>query len=880
MIGQTIGSYRVLAKLGEGGMGVVYRARDSRLNRDVALKVLLPEVAGDSERLARLTREAQLLAALNHPNIAQIHGLEESHPGGIAIVMELVDGPTLQDRIASGPIPVAEAIRIATEVARALEAAHEQHIVHRDVKPSNVKIRPDGTVKVLDFGVAKALPDYTAPAGDASTMSVVRTESGAIIGTPAYMAPEQAKGQRVDKRADIWAFGCLLHEMLTGHRAFAEGDTASTLAAILTKDPDWSHLPADTPPALATFLRRSLEKDQTKRLRDIGDMRLALEGAFDSDQRPTTASRDSRWSAWAAAAGWIIAALTSVLAWALWANRVVPDDRPLSFHLDPPSDSEFSLATMQPYPALSPDGRQLAFLASARGRVILWVQTIGESDARPLRGTEGAENPFWSPDGTYIGFEQKGSLVKIATASDGAPEVVCTCSTQFGASWGPGGTILFAEDSGLAQVPAGGGTPTHVTQVDSARGEFSHRYPVLLPDGRRFLYLIRSSREEHRGLFLGALDDPTLKQRLVSEDSNGAIVRGRDGRDYLFFVRDLTLLAQAIDLERGQLTGSATVVARPVVPGETGRYAPFAVSERTLVYRQTIEPLSEVLMVNRRGATDGVIAAADGYRYPTLSRDTTKLAIARMDANTGKRDIWVFDLGRRVGEQITRDPVGAMFPAWRPDGLSIVFSSAREGPWNLYSHSADGTGTDRSVFVAPTPGTKYVTELLGDGNSLVFTGDGAVWHLPLEGNAQPVKLAEGSYGRVSPDRRWLAYSARAGAELQTYVTRFPDPIDRWRISNAGGTDPQWRRDGQELYYIDQNQMLTAVPVTTSHAFSAGTPVPLFRITSTAPVAPGWRYAPAPDGQRFFVLDEVRPGEIRLNVRINWAASAAGTRPIP
>jgi serine/threonine protein kinase/Tol biopolymer transport system component len=881
-IGTVLGPYEVVSLLGMGGMGEVYRARDTRLQRDVAIKVLLPSVVADPDLLARFAREARVLASLNHPNIAQVRGLEESS-GVPALVMELVEGPTLADRIAQGPIPLDEARRIATQIAEALEAAHDQHIVHRDLKPANIKVRPDGTVKVLDFGLAKPLAMPGPDVDECLThTAAAMTSVGQVVGTAAYMSPEQARGGDVDRRSDIWAFGCVLFELLTGRRAFPGKDRSEIIASVLMKEPEWDGLPAAVPAVVAAFLRRALEKDPKKRLRDIGDMRLALEGAFDTPvDTSRAASRGERRLQTGRRAAWVGSAVAaSVVTGLVVASlNTGSDPRMLSFFVDPPDGSDFGGATMLPMPALSRDGRQVAFAAPFGTRQVIWVQAVGSVRARPLKGTEGASFPFWSPDGSFVGFNQtdraadpdaSASLKKIAVAGDSPPQELCSCHATSGGSWGADGRFIFASPDGIARVSANGGTPVRVTTIEPSRGESSHRYPVLLPDGRRFLYLIRSTEEQHRGVFLGSIDDVNLKRRLVPDDSNAALGVGDDGRTYLFFVRDLTLMAQEFDLDRSELRGRPVVVARPLIPGETGRLAPFAVSGRTLLYRHTLAAQSEMHWVDRRGVSEGVIGAEPASdRHLMLSVDGSRIAVSRLDPGTGKHDIWIINRQRGITERITRDPVGASFPHWSPDGKTIVFASARAGPWDVYKRPADGTGADQNVFVALSPLLKYPSDMTRDGRFLLFQDGGITWALGLTDNKPPFEVVQGQYGRVSPDQRWLAYTSGTGPERQVYVTAFPRPGQRWRISPRGGTDPQWRGDGRELYYIDGDSLLTAASVRSDAPFDVASSVALFRVVSGPVVAPGRRYAPAADGQHFVVLRDLRPEQTRLSVRINW-----------
>ena len=851
-------------------MGEVYRARDIRLNRNVALKVLPANLASDAAALARLQREAQLLASLNHPNIAAIYGVEEG-VGVHALVLELVEGPTLADRLAGGALSPDEALQIALQIAAALEAAHEHGIVHRDLKPSNVKLRPDGTVKLLDFGIAKVF-DPARSAGDAAAPTVTAPVD-AIAGTAAYMSPEQARGSAVDKRADIWAFGCVLYEMLTGCRAFAASTGADTIAAVLTSEPNWTALPHACPPPVAVFLRRCLQKEPRQRLRDIGDMRLALNGSLDGAVVATTRAP----SRGPSAAVWVASLVVAgVLAGGAAWRFAAPASAPLSFVLPAPEGSAFGQVTMQPEPAVSPNGRSVAYLARSGSPLEIWVETLGRRDARPLPGTETASFPFWSPDSAFLGFSARGRLKKIDVSGRAAPQDLCQCSSAGGGTWSRDGTIVFAGEAGLFRIGADGGNPVALTTMDESRGEYAHRFPVMLADGKRFVFLIRSTSEAHRGIYLSSLDNPSLRQRLVPDDSNAAVGAGPDGTPYLFFVRDLTLLAQALDTSSYTLVGQPIVVARPVIPGETGRFAPFAVGGGSLVYRTTASARNRLLWFDRRGLVAGRVSIPDGgYRDPALSPDGTRLAVSQLHPQTGYRDVWVVDLARGAMERVTADPVGASFPVWTPDGRRVVFASARAGPWNLYSASPAGGGGELPIYEATEPLLKYPTAVTEAGRLIVYQGSGDLWMVPIDGSRPPsLLLASGAQGRVSPDGRWLAYVAGGPTDRQVYITTFPTPTDRWRVSAHGGRDPHWRQDGRELFFLADDYILTAVRVDPRKPISPGAPEPLFRL-SFDPDAPlfGSVYAPTTDGQRFLVNETVERNEMLLSVTLNWNPNA-------
>jgi eukaryotic-like serine/threonine-protein kinase len=795
-----------------------------------------------------------------------------------ALVLELVDGPTLADRIAQGPIPLDEALPLAQQIARALESAHDRGIIHRDLKPPNIKLRPDGTVKVLDFGLAKAWdPKGTGARVDDPTLTA---PSGMVMGTPAYMSPEQARGQPVDTRADIWAFGCVVYEMLTGERPFGGADTSQTIASVIGLEPDWAKLPPALSPVLRKYLRACLRKDPTQRVRDMGDVRLALEGAFDVQPAidESTRTHAPGPEPWRRTLTWMFGTIIVSVA-VVVAMRWLPgarDDRPITFVVHAPQGSQFGRWTMAPLPALSHDGRHLAFVAQLDSRPVLWIQTLGDMRARALPGSDDALFPFWSPDADFVGFAAAGRLQKIAVSGDRAPQDVCICDAVFGGSWSAKGTIVFAGSAGLYRVSAGGGEPVMLTKVDQSLGEFSHRFPVLLPDNRRFLYLVRSTQDAHRGLYLGALDEPGLKRRLLPDDSNGSFGVGPDGDHYLFFIRDLELLAQRFDMSRGQLTGDAAVVAHQVIPGESGRFAPFAVAGRTLVYRRIDLSQTRLRWMDRRGVPGGTVGrAGEAYAYPSLSPDGKRLAVAKWDSRTGKRDIWLIDIGRGHHERLTADPVTAAFPLWTPNGDKVIFGSPRSGPWEIYSRSPDGVGGEESLLSTPNPEPGFPRDMTRDGKFLLLGSLRRLWVQPLDGQSPPYVLATASHARVSPDGRWVAYTGTERDERNVYVTTFPKPSNRWRISSDGGEDAQWRKDGKELYYVSTDQTLMAVPVPDApgaHAFDGVIPQILFRASfDRYSLDFGSAYSPAPDGQRFIVLENLHNEPPLLNVAINWTS---------
>jgi Tol biopolymer transport system component len=668
--------------------------------------------------------------------------------------------------------------------------------------------------------------------------------------------------------------------MLTGRRAFEGANQAQTIAAVLTATPDWTAVPADVPPPVVSVMRRALERDAGARLRDAGAVVLALEGLFDvaagSGGRGTKARflpRDRRWLGWGS-----IAAVASIAVFGLdlW-PAALERERTIVFPLYAPPDSQYASVTMEPYPALSPDGRRLAFSALGHETRLIWVHEIGTLGGRPLPGTEEGSSPFWSPDGQDVGFMTGGVLKRASVAGDRPALVLCDCAAGSGAAWA-GGTILFAGVSGLWQISERGGTPRRLTQIDPARGEIAHRWPIMLPgDNRRFVYLIRSTHEDHRGIHLGSLDDPHLKRRLTPDDSNSGFGVGPDGRTYLFFVREQRLLAQPFNASTAELQGEPVVIDAPVRAGETGRLAPFTLSGRTLVYRRA-EPLEQRLIwINRQGLPERQIwLDRQEYRHPSLSPDGKRLTAILRDSRSGLDDLWVFDLEREVGDRLTHERISVSFPVWAPDGRRIAFAATRSGAWDVYSRAADHAHDEETLYSADSPAVKYPSDFTPDGRFLLFHDSSGTLLLPLAGRREPTNLVRGVQARVSPNGRWLAYTAVEGSARHVYVSTFPAAGERWRVSPARGSDPQWRADGRELYYIDREQTLVAVPIDPATGAPAGPQQPLFRATfDKSGVRLGRAYAPAPDGSRFLVNEVLRDPQYPLWAALNWAPAWGG-----
>jgi eukaryotic-like serine/threonine-protein kinase len=882
--GAHIGPYEILAAIGAGGMGEVYRARDTKLNRDVALKVLPEAFTADSDRLARFKREAQVLASLNHPNVAHIYGLEDAGPAS-ALVMELVDGPTLAELIQRRRgLPLDEVLPIARQIAEALETAHERGIVHRDLKPANVKVRDDGTVKVLDFGLAKALsPENAALSVDAMnspTLTAQATELGIILGTAAYMAPEQAKGKHVDRRADIWAFGVVLYEMLTGQRGYEAEDVSDTLAAVLTRDVDWKALPPDVPPRLLALLRDCLVRDPKQRLRDIGDARRVLDQIIAGVPEPAaviaSAQSQTRPSG-ARALPWGVAAVALAGAAALafvHFRETPPTQQRIRFQLRAPEKSSISAF------ALSPDGRYLAFATGDpfTGRFgatsKLWLRPIDSLGARAVPGTEATavlpDQFFWSPDSEFIGFVTQDGKLKKVSVNGGPPQTLSGVTPITRGAWGRDGTILLVRGPGLPiqRVSDVGGALVDVTKKIDGQSRFQ---PQFLPDGRHFLYYVTGVSAEANGIYVASLEDDAQTRRLLPDSTVARYVpSGVPGRSgYLLFVRETTLMAQPFDADTVILKGQMFPVAESV-----GR---FSVSQNGALAYMAGSPMfrQELLWVDRSGRQLGVAAAAAQYRSVRLSPDEKSIAFDRNEEGTS--DVWALDLARGVPSRITFDPMTDRLPIWSPDGRRILWSSNRSGNVDLYIKAANGTGHDEKLI---TVGTTYAsaTDWSRDGNFVLYqpsaekTGQD-LWIAPQSTGAagEPQKpfpylastFNEG-YGAFSPDGHWIAYESDESGRPEVYVQGFPLTNQKVRISTSGGTDAAWSKNGGELFYLAADRNLMAVPYrATRTTFEPGAGKVLFPLPGNVVRR---SYAVTGDGRRFLIG---KPVDESISEPITW-----------
>jgi serine/threonine-protein kinase len=874
-------------------MGEVYRARDTRLNRDVAIKVLPAAVAGDSERLTRFTREAQVLASLNHPSIAAIYGMEESGETK-ALILEIVEGPTLADRIARGPVPLEEAIPIARQIAEALEAAHERGIVHRDLKPANIKVRPDGAVKVLDFGLAKALDPSAAPDVDATsspTMTALATKVGIVLGTAAYMAPEQAKGKPVDKRADIWAFGVVLYEMLTGRRLFSGETPSEVLAAVILKEPDLTGLPGATPPAVRRLLARCLDKDPMRRLRDIGEARVALLEPPDEPARPqagvlrpegTTGSRPG-WFAWTAGA----LALALVVALVLLGRAMRPEDRPVArLDVQMPARSFLNLGS-RPALALSRDGESLVFTATSAGVSRLYVRRRAEEEARPLIGTEGASNPTLSPDGKWIAFFAGGKLKKVTP--EGSVVTLAAASEARGLTWTDDGNLVYTPQAigPLYLLPANGGEPRPVTTVDTTKEERSHRWPEALPGGKTVLFTVGtlSSPDNYDGSTIAAANLATGERRVVLE---GAGMVRYVSPGYLVFARAGSLYAVGFDPERLAVRGSQALVVRGVAGDTPTGAAHYSCSdEGTLAYApgSKLGDLRRIGWVDREGAWQPIDLPPALYNDLRISPDGTRAAIAV--GASGSADVWVYDFGRKTFTRLTFNGTNAT-PVWSSDGTSILYASIDSTGRRTALRRVPADGSREPVEVGSAPTRAYVADASRDGGSVVLVyinvgaaGKADVVRLSLGKDAVVSPIAASPFDEYtassSPDGRWVAYQSDESSRNEIYVRDSAGAGGRWQISTDGGEEPMWSSDGRELYYRSETRFM-AVSVETRARFEAGTPRVLFDGAYQMRSDSGISYDVDPKGGRFLMIRPAEESDEARGIRIvlNWSREVRRT----
>jgi Tol biopolymer transport system component len=900
--GQRLGPYEITAKLGEGGMGEVYRATDTKLKRDVAIKVLPAAFTEDKERLARFEREAQLLAQLHHPSIASIFGLEESS-GTRALVMELVEGPTLAERLEQAPLPLNEALAIAVQIAQALEAAHDKGIVHRDLKPQNIKASGEGSVKVLDFGLAKAM-DPTAGSPSAAdlarsptllnspTLTAVQgTQLGVILGTAAYMAPEQARGAAVDKRADIWAFGVVLYEMLVGRTLFAADTVTDTLAGVLKSEIDFSQLPASTPPAIRRLLRRCLERNPKNRLHDIADARLVLEDTLAGREPESSAPLGAVTQA---PPSWRNLWLRPLIGLALGAAGFAIVERTLLKPVKPPFPETMRVALLPPEGTLSSgpfdlslDGRMVVFSAvGADGVGALYVRALDSLEARRLPGTEGAEVPFFSPDGRSVAFFGDKKLRRIDLAG-GPPRDLAAVSDPRGGSWGSAGVIVYAPDSGgpLFRIAANGGVSTAVTQLDPARAETAHRWPQFLPDGVHFVFMSRKPTSPRLALEVGSIDSGE-RRKLTEADSSARYAAGT-----LFFQRKTTLFGQRFDLATWSLLGDPQPLAEQawINPDTDGLVAFAVASDGRLAYRRGGIAETQLAWLTRDGRRERTVGEAGSRVNPLLSPDERRILVSGSGQGQVLENspLVLIDDASSIETRLTSPERDASTALFSPDGSRVLFSDDRNGPFDLFELKVDEPGKD--VAVLTSPHWKYPESWSSDGRFVVYTEvdpekRGDLWVLPRTGNAKPYPFlataAAESGARFSPDGRFLAYVSDESGREEVYVQPFPANSVKWKVSAAGGFGAAWRGDGRELFYISTAFQMMSVTVTpTASGLAFGLPQVLFRVPVRRTVgASGRDYSVSRNGQRFLVFERLGDSEASPIVMVLEAAGKAESKP--
>jgi Tol biopolymer transport system component len=879
--GTRLGSYEVVAQIGAGGMGEVYQAHDTKLGRDVAIKVLPANFVNDPERLSRFQREARMLAALNHPNIATIYGLEQA--GGVTcLVMELVPGETLAQRVKAGPLDIEEALKIAVQIAEALEAAHEKSIIHRDLKPANVKVTPEGKVKVLDFGLAKAFAGDAAndDPSNSPTLSTAATMQGVILGTPAYMSPEQARGKSVDKRTDIWALGCVLYELLTGKQAFHGKDITEILAAVLKTEPDWQVLPAATPAKIRDLLRRCLQKDKTLRLRDAGDAGIEIYEALAAPPTAVAVTSDSAtrgwrgWLAWGAAA--LIVLTTTVFAIG-YVLRAPKPPQPMRLSAEIGADAGL-FTDLGPAAIISPDGTRLAFVAAdSDQKRRIYVRSLDQLQATALSGTEGARNSFFSPDGQWIGFFADGKLKKISVQG-GAAVTLCDALDDRGGSWGDDGTIVFEPDNraALSKISSAGGTSLPLTTLDKQAEEVTQRWPQVLPGGKAVLFTSSTSTA------VASFEDAEIVVYSMASGQRKTLQRGGFHARYLssghlVYMHEGTLFAVPFDPKRLEVTGQPAPILEGVVtsPGNAG--AQFSSSETgSLIYvagRGGGQSVS-IYWMDREGKFTPLRETPSDYTNLAVSPDGKRLALEIFDGK--RRDIWVYEWERDALTRLTFAGELNENPVWTPDGQRIVYSSLQKGGApNLWWIRADGAGDAQRLTESKT--VHYASSWRPDGKVLALSQQNPdttfdILTLPIEGDeksgwkaGEPKPFVNSPSSEMepafSPDGRWLAYQSNESGSYEVYVRPFPGPGGKWPISTGGGVFPEWSRNGKELFYRTPDSKIMVVTYTASgDSFHADKPQLWSPGQFTDRGLANPNFALHPDGKRFAVLKSSGKGQ--------------------
>jgi eukaryotic-like serine/threonine-protein kinase len=895
-----LGPYEMVTQIGAGGMGEVYRARDARLGRDVALKVLPAEFVTDAERLARFSREAQVLASLNHPNIAAIYGFEDS--GSVhALVMELVEGPTLAERIAKGPIPLDETLAIAKQICEALEYAHERGIVHRDLKPSNIKLTNNDAVKILDFGLAKALESdrTTMDISSSPTISRMATQAGIILGTAAYMSPEQAKAKALDRRTDIWSFGCVLYEILTAKIAFSGETVTDTLAAVIKSEPNWGLLPKDTPAHVRGLLRRCLKKDMKQRLQSIGDARIAIDeiltGAAAAVEGQTFTAVKALPRAWLP---WTVAALCALTAAGLAAYLYIGSRMQSATGntmLDVSLPDGVSVVTKDALNvALSPDGRRIVFVGTKGDVPQLYSRALDEPDAELLEGTNNGVSPFFSPDGKWIGFFADGKLKKIP-ADGGTAQILCDAPNQRGGTWTNNGTIIFSPEhsGGLMQVPESGGQPQQIILPNEVKGERTYRWPDALPNAEGVIFTIgmENSAASYDDAEIAVYSPATRRTRVLTHGDMAVY----SPAGYLLYYRAGALFAVPFDPKRIAIKGEAAQLPEEVGDDPTSGATYFAIaSNGTMTYlRGSTDSTGRLVTIADANGNGHVLPLAPrGYSIPRFSPDCKRLVLAVNNHDngifTGQGDLWLYDFGAGSLSRLTFDD-SSDYALWSPDGSTIFFDSSRgQGSGNLYAKSANGTGGARPVLtnqLSPVSPDAFSR----DGKTIVFTREGGpggdLWTLNLGPGSKPKLFKANAEGAaISRDGNYIAYTSYQSGTYQVFASTFPDPTKgEWQISQERGAYPKWCKEGREIvFYDEQANRMMAADVSLKPSFRASSPRPLFTLSraefGAMQTNPASDYDASSDCQRFVFLQSsggANQPSAALSVTLNLPAQIRG-----
>jgi Tol biopolymer transport system component len=871
--GTHLGPYEITGPLGSGGMGEVYRARDTRLERTVAIKILPAQFSSDPVRKQRFEREAKTISSLNHPHICTLHDI--GHQDGIDyLVMECVEGETLAKRLEKGPLPLDQVLKFGAQIADALDKAHRSGIVHRDLKPGNIMLTPAGA-KLLDFGLAKpALPLATAATLTAAAKQSPVTEQGTIIGTFQFMSPEQVEGKEVDGRSDIFSLGAVLYEMLTGRRAFEGKSQLSVASAILEKEPaPISSVKPMTPPALDHAVKKCLAKPPDARWQSASDLASELMWITESNgQAAGTAfgeapGKTRRRAAWLIAGVLAGAAIVGAVRW--------PSSKPPEEAMYFPAPMPFSARDI----AVAPNGHTIAviaYLESAR-RNALWIYELGSQSASNLADTEGANFPFWSPDNRSIAFFADGKLKKVEV-SGGPVQTVCDAPSGRGGTWNKDGVVVFTPDarSGVAlyRVSASGGTVTTVSNLDKSRGELSHRWPMFLPDGTHYLYMATNfaGQKSVDAIFVGSLDS-NEKRFVVEATANAAYA----APGYLLFYRDKALFAQRFDLKRFALTGEPTTILNDIQYQPQVKRAVFGASEKGVLAAQSGigVALSELLWFDRKGKEVGAVGRPDVYGNVFLAPNGKSVAVSMTDIASQNTDIWTYDLQRGGAKRLTFDPAADSVPIWSPDAARLVFASNRTSFNDLHIKNSDGAQEEKSIVHGNID--KFPNDWSRDGKYILYTQDTDLWFVTLPELKSSLFLKAPSVlrnGQFSPDGKWVAYASNESGKWEIYVTSFPEPRGKWQVSAGGGEQPRWRGDGKELFYISSDGKIMAAPVTTGANFDASTPVALFQVTPRQPVPiyDLFVYDVSRDGQRFLINTELKQaGSAPMSIVLNWTA---------